>query len=251
MLRELTLLGLGAGLMYYFDPERGRARRARVRDQLDHTVREVDHVIEVTTRDLSHRVQGLVHDLQGGLTTPGPVPDRVLVERIRSRMGRVVSHPRAIHITADNGHVALYGQILTAEAEPLFDVARSTPGVQSVDNHLEMHDEPGKIAALQGGRTRTGPRGDFFQETWSPSTRFLVGSAAAGMVWKLAGRRSPIRPLMLIAGAGLAARAAMLNDWRLDDVLNDLMGRVGDITHSPDRAEAPAHGEPSWMPPVT
>jgi hypothetical protein len=47
MTRGLTWLGLGAGLMYYLDPDRGRARRARVRERLTRALGEIDEAIEV------------------------------------------------------------------------------------------------------------------------------------------------------------------------------------------------------------
>lgn len=204
------MLGLGAGLMYFLDPDRGRRRRALVRDQIDHTIHELDSAIQLTARDLNNRLQGLVHEVQGP-STAEEVSDRVLEERVRSRMGRFVSHPRAITVTARDGHVTLQGPILTGEAERLFDAALATPGVRSVDNQLELHDEPGNIPALQGGKTRTGTRPELLQQTWSPTTRLLVGTAAAGLLWKMAGRRSMIRPLLALGGAGLVARALMLN----------------------------------------
>src|SRR4051812_35769009 len=36
----LALVGLGAGLMYFLDPDRGRRRRALVRDQFIHALHE-------------------------------------------------------------------------------------------------------------------------------------------------------------------------------------------------------------------
>src|SRR5438132_6754250 len=53
-------LGLGAGLMYLLDPDRGRRRRALVRDQLAHLVRKTSDGMDATARDLSHRVYGIL-----------------------------------------------------------------------------------------------------------------------------------------------------------------------------------------------
>jgi len=48
-----------------------------------------------------------------------PIGDVVLVERVRSKIGRAVSHPHAIHVTAQNGRVRLSGEILSEEADDL------------------------------------------------------------------------------------------------------------------------------------
>ena len=45
-MRTLVTLGLGALAMYLLDPEHGRRRRARVRDQLTQAKRAVDTQLE-------------------------------------------------------------------------------------------------------------------------------------------------------------------------------------------------------------
>ncbi len=211
MKRGVILLGLGAGLMYFYDPARGRRRRAHVRDQLDHTIHALDDAIQTTSRDLNNRAQGLMHEMQGRFHEEY-VPDRVLEDRVRSSLGRVVSHPRAITTIAQDGHVTLRGKVLTAEMETLLDGVSSVRGVRSVANQLEMHDAPGNIPSLQGGRTRTGPNAEHSPQSWSPAARLMVGSATAAMLWSMAGRRSLIRPLLALTGAGLIARGVMLNN---------------------------------------
>lgn len=52
-------LGAGALLMYLMDPQRGRRRRALVRDQLVHVARRVRQARRVTTADIANRSSGL------------------------------------------------------------------------------------------------------------------------------------------------------------------------------------------------
>jgi hypothetical protein len=52
-------LGLGAGLLYLFDPNRGRRRRALIRDQITHAAHKASDGARVTARDLGHRTRGL------------------------------------------------------------------------------------------------------------------------------------------------------------------------------------------------
>src|SRR5918911_600838 len=93
----LTGLGLGAGLMYFLDPSRGRRRRALVKDKLAHSVNVSADAVGVTQRDLSHRASGAMARVRGTLRAK-PVDDVVLLERVRSILGRVASHPHAIDV---------------------------------------------------------------------------------------------------------------------------------------------------------
>src|SRR5437763_1294527 len=106
--------GLGAGLMYFLDPDRGRSRRAWMRDKAVHAAHEAQDAACVVGRDLRQRSQGLMAEAQSRLREDH-VSDDVLVERVRSQMGRVVSHPRAIEVMAHNGRVTLRGPILANE----------------------------------------------------------------------------------------------------------------------------------------
>jgi hypothetical protein len=52
-------IGLGAGLMYLLDPDRGGRRRARVRDTLARAISRTGCAIGNTSRDISNRARGL------------------------------------------------------------------------------------------------------------------------------------------------------------------------------------------------
>jgi uncharacterized membrane protein len=71
--------------------------------------------------------------------------DRVLVERIRSRMGRILSHPHKIHVASDRGTVTLWGQAPKEEARDLIETVNAMQGVRDVFDHIEEwqpEDEP-------------------------------------------------------------------------------------------------------------
>ena len=55
----LAGLGLGAGLMYAFDPQMGRRRRAQVRDKAVRLAHEARDAAGVVARDAKNRVKGL------------------------------------------------------------------------------------------------------------------------------------------------------------------------------------------------
>jgi hypothetical protein len=51
--------GLGAGLMYAFDPQMGRRRRAQVRDKAVHLAHDARDVASTVARDVKNRAKGL------------------------------------------------------------------------------------------------------------------------------------------------------------------------------------------------
>src|SRR5436190_14701782 len=55
----LSGAGLGAGLMYLFDPEMGRRRRALARDKAVRLGHEAQETADTVGRDLRNRAQGL------------------------------------------------------------------------------------------------------------------------------------------------------------------------------------------------
>src|SRR5918992_5550350 len=117
MNRELTLIsgiGLGAALMYMLDPDRGRRRRALVRDKLASAANKTPDALGATARDLRNRARGLAAQTRS-MFAHEDVSDEVLVARVRSAMGRVVSHPSSIEVAAKQGRVTLRGPVLAHE----------------------------------------------------------------------------------------------------------------------------------------
>jgi hypothetical protein len=89
--------GLGAGLMYLLDPEEGGRRRALVRGKAVHSLRLGGQAALRTSRDLGNRTKGLVAEAGSRLRRhEEEVDDRILRDRVRSKLGRAVSHPSAI-----------------------------------------------------------------------------------------------------------------------------------------------------------
>ena len=81
--------------------------------------------------------------------------DDKLVERVRSKMGRYVSHPRAIEVMAQDGCVCLRGPILTHEAKGLLNAVRSVRGVRELDIQLEPHNTAETIPARRWADRRS------------------------------------------------------------------------------------------------
>src|SRR5262249_5827800 len=126
-------LGLGAGLMFIFDPDQGRRRRALARDQMAHAARVLKRATSATSRELTHRVYGALAE-SGKFFRREEISDDVITERVRARIGRSVSHPHAVSVTVNDGHVSLSGPVLAHEAPRLLSGVSSVRGVKGVEN---------------------------------------------------------------------------------------------------------------------
>ncbi|HSJ65184.1 MAG TPA: SRPBCC family protein [Gemmatimonadaceae bacterium] len=209
----LGALGLGAALMFFLDPSRGRRRRALVRDQVLHAVRKGEHGVEATVNDLTNRAHGLAAEARNRFREDDPTDD-VLVARVRSELGRVCSHPRAVIVTALDGVVTLSGPVLDGEVDNVLAAARSARGVVSVENRLEVHEHPGNVPSLQGGLARTGTRMELLQEHWTPAARLLVGTGGAALAGYGLSRRDTPGHLLGLLGAAALARSITNTDFR-------------------------------------
>jgi uncharacterized membrane protein/osmotically-inducible protein OsmY len=202
----LTGIGVGFGLMYLLDPERGARRRARVRDAAVNMTHTAADAADATSRDLKNRIVGSAAEVRARFTA-SDVDDQMLVERVRSKLGRVVSHPHAISVASDNGVVTVAGPILQAEVPRLLRTVEAVRGVRDVVNQLDEHTQAGDVPSLQGGRTPPGLRADIFQRQWAPATRIIVGAGGAVLAAIGAHRRDVPGSLLMAGGIGLLARA--------------------------------------------
>ena len=143
-------LGVGALLMYVLDPQRGARRRALARDKATRLRHRAGEALAARSRDLRNRSRGVAAKTRSLVHKEEGVPDDVLAERVRSRIGRAVSHPGSIEVAARDGVVVLSGPALADEVEELLSAVRDTPGVEDVEDALEVHDEPDDVPGLQG-----------------------------------------------------------------------------------------------------
>lgn len=224
----VSALGLGAGLMYLLDPDRGNRRRALVRDKAVRACNVTSAAMGKTSRDVSNRARGLLAEARSRLTRE-EVTDVVLVERARAKIGRVVSHPRSIEVTANQGRVTLAGPIPAREVDGLLATVAAVRGVTGVENRLQVHQRAGDVPGLQGETPRPEPRVDLMQRNWAPATRLLVGAAGAGLAAYGVSRRNLAGATLSTVGVGLLTRAA--TNLEMERLVGTGSGRRGiDIT---------------------
>lgn len=146
----LTGVGVGAALALMLDSTTDRRRRASARERM----------------------------------VRGSRNDEALRHRVRSRLVRVCSHPRAIVVDVHDGNVILRGPILADEHHRVLSVASNVRGVRSIDNELEAHTIGDHVPALEGNGSPFRSRLERLQRNLSPAARALViasGVAATGM----------------------------------------------------------------------
>jgi hypothetical protein len=197
-----TGLGLGTAAMFLLDPDRGRRRRALLRDKVDWCTRKTSEGLKVTARDFNNRARGIASTVQSKFSS-GETDDAVIIDRVRAKLGRAVSHPHAINVTATDGNVSLSGPILEKEVDNLLTCVKRVLGVNEVTNNLEVHQEAGNHPALQGGTEPQGSQFEFFQENWSPAARVVAGSAGVALAIYGGTRKDAL-------GAGLGAAGLLL-----------------------------------------
>ena len=141
--------GLGAALMYFFDPDRGNRRRALIRDKVEGAGNKLSDTADKMQRDLRNRAYGVVAETKS-IFRHDEVTDDVLVDRVRSRLGRIPVHIGAFDISAKDGLVTLRGQILAHELPRVLRAARFVRGVKEINNQFEVHERAASVPALQG-----------------------------------------------------------------------------------------------------
>ncbi len=185
--------GIGIGMLaaYLFDPDGGRRRRARIGDQLTSAANRLPEAVRVTGRDLSNRARGTWAEATR-MFSSDDASDQVVEARVRTKLGRVVSHPHAIHVQARNGNLTLDGVVLAREVPELVKSVMGVRGVKTVDCRLKEYNSPEGIPSLQGGSHREEDT-EFAQQNWSPAARVAAGAAGTAAI---------------AAGAALLARSA-------------------------------------------
>jgi uncharacterized membrane protein len=204
----LGAAAIGAFSMYLLDPDHGRRRRAVMRDRLASGMSRLDNATSVASRDLRNRARGVAHEVRARFTRE-EVPDEILCERVRARLGAAVSHPGAIEVAALSGRVTLSGAVLERDYVRLLRSVWAVRGVADVEDRLAVYETAMGIPALQGNGGARERRFGPWQENWPPGVRVVMGAVGGALVLNaLAGRRGAVGFLGGLGGAALIARSS-------------------------------------------
>jgi gas vesicle protein len=144
----VTALGccaLGAGLMFIIDPRLGRSRRSWLMDKANSIFRRTRRSFYRTGNDIANRAHGVAAETRGKWQSQDS-SSRQLHERVRSAMGRALSHPKLVDVMAGtNGAITLSGCALSTEVDRVISTIESVPGVNLVINRLECVNTPEEL----------------------------------------------------------------------------------------------------------
>jgi BON domain len=141
----------GMGMMYLMDRIADRRHRALLRDKITHYRRVAERLLERKARNLTHRVRGMVLERTKD-AHDGIVDDAVLVERIRSHMGHLLSHAetRRIEVAVQDGQVTLSGHVVASHINRVLGHVATVPGVHGLVTKLTVHPS---VADMMDDRT--------------------------------------------------------------------------------------------------
>lgn len=200
-------LGLGAGLMYFADPNSGRRRRARALDKWDHAVHCSQDFLAKAQRDAANRAAGLTAQATS-LLHRDLADDKVITARVRSKLGRYVSQPRAIAVETHQGQVTLSGSVPEHEVGELLSAICSVTGVRGVENRLAVQHPPqSRSLAARGPQTQPEHELSFWESNWNPATRAAGQLAGAMLMSRCLINDSLPAKLLGTVGFGLFIRA--------------------------------------------
>jgi hypothetical protein len=135
---------MGAALMYFCDPQQGRRRRAKARDQLAARWRRAGRDLERQRRYQAGVAEGRRH--QSGAAHPA-VDDRTLADRIRSELGTRFPHER-VSLDVVDGVAELRGEMPDRDAmEDLIWRVCCVSGVAAVCDLMHLPGQPAPTKA--------------------------------------------------------------------------------------------------------
>jgi osmotically-inducible protein OsmY len=141
MRKLLGLIGLGAALTYFFDPDQGRRRRAVASDRIAAFFRRRVRKGEQLGKSVTAQAEGMAQKAKHLQEEPKPQPDDVtLTRKVESEIFRDEDVPKGqINVNAENGKVYLRGEVGEPELiKDLEERTRKVQGVQDVENLLHL-----------------------------------------------------------------------------------------------------------------
>ena len=141
----------GAAIAYLWDPENGRSRRVRLKDQLGGRARDLRGAAEQKARYVQSSAEGKLQAATSPIN-PEPEDDRTLVDKVKSEvLGAPEFANHQVVVDAVNGVVTLRGELPDAGvAKKLVSQVEKVRGVSSVENLLHQPGEapPNKEPSL-------------------------------------------------------------------------------------------------------
>lgn len=99
--------------------------------------------------------------------------DKQLDAKVRTKLGRLTSHPQAIKTVVEKGKLTLTGFILDDEEEFALTVVSSICRINEIENKLEKHSVNENFPKFRGAHKR---RNSILErkKNWSPQIRIVA-----------------------------------------------------------------------------
>ncbi|HEU4830151.1 MAG TPA: BON domain-containing protein [Gemmatimonadales bacterium] len=134
----IAAAGIGAALMYFLDPERGRRRRAVATDKAESLFRSGADQVQRSSVQARDRLTGVVSRTRARFGPDEPT-DVQLAERVRAALGHHSNHVHDIEVVVRDGVVTLAGSVPADELQDVLRAARRVRGVNEVHDELNLH----------------------------------------------------------------------------------------------------------------
>jgi osmotically-inducible protein OsmY len=145
MLRTLRFAALGAALVYFFDPQNGRRRRAQAKERIPAFFRGKARHAERLGRTAQSQAYGVTQKVKHRKEEDKPQPDdATLAHKVETEIFRDAEVPKGqINVNAENGVVVLRGEVEQSELiRDLEQKTRKVQGVREVENLLHTPGTP-------------------------------------------------------------------------------------------------------------
>jgi len=134
----------GAVAVYFLDPQRGRARRAQFVEWSSARVRRGWHAVNQLGMRTGANAAALPHRMVSLRTSPRPVDDLTLRDRVESEVFRNPDLPKGqINFDVESAVVTIRGQVDNAfQIANVEKAVLKVPGVTGVENLLHVNGTP-------------------------------------------------------------------------------------------------------------
>ena len=135
--------GIGAGLMYFFDPREGRRRRAMTKDRTAGLLRGVWRRFERTGRAVAAETYGVTQKVKHLREEEKDLDDVTLARKVETEIFRDAEAPKGqVDVNVVDGVVYLRGELEPDMIADLEGKARKVSGVKGVENLLHAPGTP-------------------------------------------------------------------------------------------------------------
>jgi len=133
-----SLISVAGLITYLLDPDRGRARRARLTDQMSAKGRDVADAVTAKAKYQKGVFEGVAHEVASIFVEDGVYDDETLMQKVRSEaVGPSGVDTGDIVLDITDGTVHLTGSVADKRARRrLVDLIGKVDGVRGVDDTL-------------------------------------------------------------------------------------------------------------------